>query len=167
MPGASLSGESKSHQNFLQVVYQVNNIACLFGQNDDGSLSAEYVTPSFVTLMECDTQEEALKLMDGGNLFSSVWPEDRKILRDILDAPASANGDHDITVRLTTWKGNLIWCTIHFAFIDDYGKNYIYAAFADITRWKRYEEQLQSVIPTWAKVFIRPTTICLRACGPI
>ena len=114
MPGASLSGESKSHQNFLKVVYQVNNIACLFGQNDDGSLSAEYVTPSFVTLMECDTQEEALKLMDGGNLFSSVWPEDRKILRDILDAPASANGDHDITVRLTTWKGNLIWCTIQF-----------------------------------------------------
>ena len=57
MPSAILSGKNESHQNFLQVVYQVNNIACLFEQKEDGSFSAEYVTPSFVTLMECDTAE--------------------------------------------------------------------------------------------------------------
>ena len=84
IPAAKLSEASASHQNFMQVVYQVNNIACLFGQNDDGSLSAEYVTPSFVTLMECEAQEEALALMDGDRLFASTWPEDRPILRDIL-----------------------------------------------------------------------------------
>ena len=145
IPAAKLSEASASHQNFMQVVYQINNIACLFGQNDDGSLSAEYVTPSFVTLMECEAQEEALALMDGDRLFASTWPEDRPILRDILANHVSADGEPDITIRLTTRNGNLIWCAIHFAFIDDYGKHYIYATFADITRWKRYEEQLQSV----------------------
>ena len=153
MPNAGLSKENESHQNFLQVVYQVNNIACLFEQNDDGSLSAEYVTPSFVTLMECDTPEEALELMDGDNLFTNTWPEDRQILRDILKNHVSTDGEPDITIRQTTWKGNLIWCTIHFAFIDEYEKHYIYATFADITRWKRYEEQLQSVYKSLGESF--------------
>ena len=153
MPVANRSNEIDSHENFLQVVYQVNNIACLFGQNDDGSLSAEYVTPSFVTLMECDAPEQAMELMDGDNLFSNTWPEDRQILRDILTNHVSANGEPDITIRYTTWKGNLIWCTIHFAFIDDYGKHYIYATYTDITRWKRYEEQLQSVYTSLGESF--------------
>ena len=153
MQAANHSNEIDSHENFLQVVYQVNNIACLFGQNEDGSLSAEYVTPSFVTLMECDTPEQAMELMDGDNLFSNTWPEDRQILQDILTNHVSANGEPDITIRHTTWKGNLIWCTIHFAFIDDYGKHYIYATFADITRWKRYEEQLQSVYTSLGESF--------------
>ena len=68
-----------THQNFMQVVYQVNNIACLLEQKDDGSISAEYVTPSFVRMMECDTQEEALELMDGENLFTNAFEEDRKL----------------------------------------------------------------------------------------
>ena len=76
--------DSELHQNFLHVVYQVNNIACLMEQKDDGSISAEYVTPSFVKLMECDTQEQALELMDGENLFANTMPEDHPILRDIL-----------------------------------------------------------------------------------
>ena len=145
--------EIDSHQNFLDVVYLVNNIACLFSQTDDGILSAEYVTPSFVTLMECDTQEQAKELMDGEQLFSNTWPEDRQILRDILENQVSANGEPDITIRHLTWKGNLIWCTIHFAFINDYGKRYIYATYTDITRWKRYEEQLQSVYTSLGESF--------------
>ena len=153
MPVASLSPKKESHENFLQVVYLVNNIACLFVQNKDGSLSAEYVTPSFVTLMECGTQEEALELMDGENLFSNTWPEDRPILKDILANQVGEDGEPDITIRLTSRKGNMIWCTIHFAFIDDYGKHYIYATFADITKWKRYEEQLQSVYTSLGESF--------------
>ena len=68
-----------THQNFMQVVYKENNIACLLEQKDDGSISAEYVTPSFVRMMECDTQEEALELMDGENLFTNAFEEDRKL----------------------------------------------------------------------------------------
>lgn len=153
MTAAKLSKDNESHQNFMEVVYRVNNIACLYVQNDDDSLSAVYATPSFVTLMECGTQEEALGLMDGDNLFSNTWPEDRPILRNILTNHVSESGELDITIRHITGKGNLIWCTIHFAFIDDYGKNYIYATYTDITRWKRYEEQLQSVYTSLGESF--------------
>ena len=153
MPIANHSEENEALQNFMRVVYQVNNIACLFGQNDDGSYSAEYVTPSFVTLMECETQKEALELMDGEHLLANTWPEDRPILRDILENHVNADGELDITIRRITRKGNLIWCTIHFAFIDDYRKHYIYATFADITRWKKYEEQLQSVYTSLGESF--------------
>ena len=153
MTAAKLSKDNESHQNFMEVVYRVNNIACLYVQNDDDSLSAVYATPSFVTLMECGTQEEALGLMDGDNLFSNTWPEDRPILRNILTNHVSENGELDITIRHITGKGNLIWCTIHFAFIDDYGRNYIYATYTDITRWKRYEEQLQSVYNSLGESF--------------
>lgn len=153
MTAAKLSKDNESHQNFMEVVYRVNNIACLYVQNDDDSLSAVYATPSFVTLMECGTQEEALGLMDGDNLFSNTWPEDRPILRNILTNHVSENGELDITIRHITGKGNLIWCTIHFAFIDDYGRNYIYATYTDITRWKRYEEQLQSVYTSLGESF--------------
>ena len=142
-----------SHQNFMQVVYQVNNIACLLEQKDDGSISAEYVTPSFVRMMECDTQEEALELMDGENLFINTWPEDRRILRELLANHVGADGTPDITVRKTTRKGNMIWCAIHYAFVDDYEKHYIYATFSDVTRLKRYEEQLQSVYASLGESF--------------
>ena len=142
-----------THQNFMQVVYQVNNIACLLEQKDDGSISAEYVTPSFVRMMECDTQEEALELMDGENLFTNTFPEDRQILRDLLKHHVGADGTPDITVRKTTRKGNLIWCAIHYAFIDDYDRHYIYATFSDVTRLKRYEEQLQSVYASLGESF--------------
>ena len=145
-----------THQNFMQVVYQVNNIACLLEQKDDGSISAEYVTPSFVRMMECDTQEEALELMDGENLFKNTFPEDRQILRDLLKHHVGADGTPDITVRKTTRKGNLIWCAIHYAFIDDYDRHYIYATFSDVTRLKRYEEQLQSSSKVPALVHDQP-----------
>jgi len=141
------------HQNFMHVVYQVNNIACLLEQNEEGSFSAEYATPAFVRLMECDTAEEALELMNGDNLFDKTSPEDRQILKDMLKNHVSAEGTQDITVRRTTRKGNLVWCAIHFAFIDDYEKQYIYATFADVTRLKRYEDQLQSVYTSLGESF--------------
>ena len=119
MPVKKNSEEIESHQNFMRVVYQVNNIACLFEQVENGSLVAEYVTPSFVTLMECDRQEEALELMGGDNLYANTWPEDRAILRNALDNHVGADSETDLTIRRTTRKGNLIWCTIHFAFIND------------------------------------------------
>ena len=153
IPNPYPAGESTSHQNFMKVVYQVNNIACLLEQNADGSFSAEYATPSFVRLMECDTQEEALDLMNGENLFENTWPEDRQLLQNMLKEHVSTDGTPDISLRKTTRKGNIIWCAIHFAFIDDYDRHYIYATFADITRLKSYEEQLQSVYASLGESF--------------
>ena len=147
-----LNGD-EAHQHFMRVVYQVNNIACLFEQKGDGSLSAIFVTPAFARMMECATQEEALKLMDGENLFMNTYPEDLQLVRSMLKNRVAPDGTQDLTVRRITCTGNIIWCTIHYAFIDDYGRHYIYCTYADITRLKRYEEQLQSVYTSLGESF--------------
>ena len=135
----------EAHQHFMRVVYQVNNIACLFQQNDDGSISAIFVTPALAKMMEFTSQEEALESMDGENLFRNIYDEDRPLVLDMLKNRISADGTQDLMVRWLTSKGNIIWCTIHYAFIDDYDRHYVYCTYADITRLKRYEDQLQSV----------------------
>ncbi len=147
-----LNGD-EAHQHFMRVVYQVNNIGCLFEQKGDGSLSAIFVTPAFARMMECATQEEALKLMDGENLFMNTYPEDLQLVRNMLKNRVAPDGTQDLTVRRITCTGNIIWCTIHYAFIDDYGRHYIYCTYADITRLKRYEEQLQSVYTSLGESF--------------
>ena len=97
------------HQHFLRVVYQVNNIACLFQQNEDDSMSAIFVTPAFSEMMEYSSQDEALKSMDGDNLFANTWEEDRQIVRDMLKNRVGPDGMQDLTVRRITGKGNIIW----------------------------------------------------------
>ena len=134
-----------AHQHFMRVVYQVNNIACLFQQNEDGSLSAIFVTPAFSKMMECDSQEEALRLMDGENLYKNTYHEDRPLVREMIENRIGPDGTQDLTVRRITSRGNIVWCATHYAFIDDYNRHYIYCTYTDITRLKRYEEQLQSV----------------------
>ena len=49
MTAAKLSKDNESHQNFMEVVYRVNNIACLYVQNDDDSLSAQWEVQIVVT----------------------------------------------------------------------------------------------------------------------
>ncbi len=142
-----------AHQHFMRVVYQVNNIACLLQQNDDGSLSAIFVTPAFSKMMECDSQEEALKIMDGDNLFENTYFEDRPLVRSMIENRVGPDGTQDLTVRRVTCKGNVIWCAIHYAFIDDYNRHYIYCTYADFTKLKRYEEQLQSVYSSLGENF--------------
>ena len=143
----------KAHEHFLRVVYQVNNIACLFQQNEDDSMSAIFVTPAFSKMMEYDSQEDALKSMDGENLFENTLQEDRQLVRDMLKKRVGPDGTQDLTIRRITGRGNIIWVTIHYAFIDDYGRHYIYCTYADFTRLKRYEEQLQSVYRSLGESF--------------
>ena len=142
-----------AHQHFMRVVYQVNNIACLFQQNEDGSLSAIFVTPAFSKMMECDSQEEALRLMDGENLYKNTYHEDRPLVREMIENRIGPDGTQDLTVRKITSRGNIVWCATHYAFIDDYNRHYIYCTYTDITRLKRYEEQLQSVYSSLGENF--------------
>ena len=152
MNGSHLDSD-EAHQHFMRVVYQVNNIACLFQQNEGGILSAIFVTPAFSEMMECDTQEEALKLMDGENLFANTYEEDRPVLRSMLENRVGPDGTQDLTIRRITCRGNIIWCAVHYAFIDDYDRHYVYCTYTDVTRLKRYEEQLQSVYSSLGESF--------------
>ena len=137
--------ENDAYLHFMRAVNQVNNIACLFQRNEDESLSAIFATPSFSEMMECATQEDALRLVNGENVFANTYEEDVPLIRSMLEDRATEDGAQNVTVRMVTSKGNVIWCAIHFSFIDDYAGHYVYCTYVDVTRLMRYEEQLQSV----------------------
>ena len=146
-------GVDEAHRHFMRVVYQMNNIACLFEQKADESLSAIFATPAFAALMECDSQQEALEMMDGEGLFVNTYEEDRPLIRDMLRRRAADDGTQDLTIRRTTRRGNSIWLAVHYAFIDDYGRHYVYCTYADVTRLHQYGEQLQSVYTSLGESF--------------
>ncbi len=143
----------EAHRHFMRVVSQVNNVACLLQQSENGYLSAVFVTPAFARMMECDTQEEGMKLLDGENLFANTCPEDLPLVKNMLQNRVAEDGSQDLTVRKITNRGNIIWCAIHYAFIDDYDRHYVYCTYTDVTRLKRYEEQLQSVYTSLGESF--------------
>ena len=143
----------EAHRHFMRVIYQVNNIACLLQRMDDGMLKAIFVTPAFSAMLECDTQEQAIELMDGNGFYDNTYEDDRPLIRDMVSRRAGSDGSQDLTIRKITRKGNIIWVAVHYAFIDDYGTHYIYCTYADVTRLKRYEEQLQSVYTSLGNSF--------------
>jgi len=152
---SSMTGHevNETHMHFLQTVYQMNNIACMIRQNEDGSFSTVFVTPGFSELMECDSQEDAMQYIDGEGFFKSTYEEDRPLIQDMLEKRVGADGTQDLTVRKITHKGNILWCTIRYAFIDDYDNHYVYCTYADATKLKQYENQLQSVYTSLGNSF--------------
>ena len=145
--------EEDSRAHFLRVVSQMNNNAVLYKRNDDGTLTTVNVTPSFCEMMECATREDALRLMDGDGLLESTFEEDRKAVLDMLARRVGPDGTRDLTIRKVTTGGKMIWCNVHYAFIDDYEEHYIYSTYSNVTDLKNYEAQLQSIYTSMGNNF--------------
>ena len=153
--------EQESRVHFLQAVSQMNNIACLYQRNEDGSLVTVYATPAFCRMLECESQEEAVAFLDGYGYNDSIEEEYREAVQEMLKNRVGPDGTQDLTIRKITRKGNAIWCTIHYAFIDDYGAHYIYCTYADVTVLKKYEDQLQSIYTSLGNNFYQAETTTL------
>lgn len=135
--------ESRVH--FLRAVSQMGNVACLLKLNDDGSLTTMYATPAFCEMMECESLNEACSFMDGEGYIQSTHEEDRAEVLKILRERNQDTGLQGITVRKISKKGNQIWCKAHYAFLHEWGEHYVYCTYADVTKLKIYEDQLQSI----------------------
>lgn len=137
--------EQESRVNFMRAISQLNNIACLIKQNDDGSITTVYATQAFCDLMECKSLHDACSFMDGNGYINSTHRDDReKVLRILKNRDAEA-GSKGITLRKISEKGNEVWCNAHYAFIDEWGERYVYCTYANVDKLKRYEDQLQSI----------------------
>ena len=108
--------ESKTH--FLRNIDQMNNNSVLMRKHDDGRLEAVYVSESFARMMECSVKE-AIQMMDGIGFLKSTHPEDRPFVRSMLKRRVANDGTSDLTIQKLTAKKNRIWCSVHYAFIDD------------------------------------------------
>ena len=158
--------EQGSRIHFMKVITQMNNNACLVREFDDGHLEAVYVTPAFSQMMECDSHEQAMRWMDGDGFFKSTHPDDRAAVREMVKNRVGADGTQDLTIRKITHRGNAIWCAVHYAFIDDFDAHFVYCTYSDVTKLKKYEDQLQSIYTSLGDNFYQAdedTLVRLRA----
>ena len=154
--------EQESRVHFLHAISHMNNIACLFKEQADGSFTSVYVTPAFCDMMECDSREDARKLMDGDGLLHTTHEEDRPKVYAMLKNRVGEDGSRDLTIRKISVKGKIIWCNAHYAFIDDYDERYVYCTYANVSVLKKYEEQLQIIYNSLGSSFYQTDATLLR-----
>ena len=136
--------EQDTKIHFLKNIRQMKNNALLMQKHDDGRLESVYASEEFAEMMECSV-DEALRLTDGMGFFKTTHPEDRPFVRSMLKRRVAHDGGSELTIQNVTAKGHRIWCSVHYAFIDDFNEHYVYCTYADVTMLKAYEERLRSV----------------------
>ena len=144
--------EKDARTHFLRNISQMKNNAVLMRRQERGRLECVYVSDSFARMMEC-TVEEAMRMMDGTGFFHTTHPEDRPFERSILKRRVTDDGGSDLTIQKVTAKRGHIWCNVHYAFIDDFGEEYVYCTYTNVTVLKRYEERLRSVYTSLGSTF--------------
>lgn len=132
---------SKSH--FLRNIHQMGNCAILL-RKIEGSYEMVDATEEFAELMEFDSIEEVLKKMDGFGFLETTHEDDRLAVKRMLRRRKSKDGNSELTIRKITAKNNLIWCNVHYAFIDDYKEHFIYCTYFNVTVMKEYEDRLRT-----------------------
>ena len=145
-----LDTEIKDH--FLRNIYQMRNNAVLFQQHEDGRTEPIFLSEEFANMMECSIPE-AKALIAGLGFYKTTKTEDRPMVRSMIRHHIAYNGGNTLTIRIITAKKNLIWCNVHYAFIQDSGKNYIYCTYTNVTALKGYEERLRSIYTKFGNIF--------------
>ena len=146
------SNDKEMTDHFLKNIYQMKNNAVLMQQYEDGRMKPIFLSQEFADMMECSV-EDAKKLISGLGFYKTTKPEDRPLVRSMIHHHIAYNGGNTITIRKITAKKNLVWCNVHYAFIQDSGKNYIYCTYTDVTALKGYEERLRSIYMNFGNIF--------------
>ncbi|MDO5476966.1 MAG: response regulator [Eubacteriales bacterium] len=133
--------EAKEH--FLRNIRQLGNNALLVRRLENGRMEPVFASEGFARMMECSV-EEAMELYSGRGFYKTTNPEDRPLVRSMIKNRVAYDGSQTLTIQKVTAKRNQIWCSIHYAFIDDYGEHYIYCTCSDVTALKQYEEKFRS-----------------------
>lgn len=157
--------EKEAKVHFFRNARQINNIAVMMRIHGENNFESVFVTEAFANMMEC-TVDEAVSMMNGTGFLNSTVEEDRHQVLNMLKHRMSDDGTCDITIQKITAKKNIIWCKIHFAFIEDFGENLIYCTYSDVTTLKIYEERLRNVYNNLGRNFYRrsdDTLLLLRA----
>ncbi|MBQ8947765.1 MAG: response regulator [Lachnospiraceae bacterium] len=139
----NLTDDNTSREMFLRSIHQLGGISMLL-RRIEGGYEVAYISADLAELMECDSVEEARELMSDNGFFETTHPDDRLAVRRMLRRRKSKEGTSDLIIRKITARGNMIWCSVHYAFIDDYGEHYVYVTYFNVTVLKEYEDRLRT-----------------------
>ena len=157
------SQEAKEH--FLKNIKQMGNNAVLLRRTKGSRMEPVFISDEFAAMMECSI-DEAHELMSGMGYYKSTNPEDRPLVRSMMSHRVAYDGSSVLTIQKITAKKNRIWCNVHYAFIDDFGEEYLYCTYMDVTALKQHEERLRSVYSNMGASFYRvndKTLVIFRA----
>ena len=147
-----MSADNEKIDNFLKNIVQMKNNSVLLKQNDDGLMELVFLSEEFAAMMESSVSELKNFIKNRG-FYKIIKPEDRPLVRSMIRYKISYNGGNSLTVRNITAQKNIIWCNVHFAFIEDSGKNYIYCTYTNVTDFKNYEERLKNIYTNFGNIF--------------
>ena len=149
-----LANEQSARTQFLRTIKQMEGAAILLREKNDGRFEAIFVSRNFARLMQC-TISYAIKFLNERSVVVFTHPDDRLAVRRMLRRRVSEESTKDLTIRHVTAKGNVVWCNVNYAFIDDFGEHYVYCTFFDVTPVKIYAQRLQKTYMTIGDNFYR------------
>lgn len=117
---------------------KLDNNAVLMRVEEDGTYYPIWCSKEFTEMME-GTQEDFIRLESGGTM-NTIHPDDRENVNYLFKNHKAKDGSNTLEIRKYTAKGKEIWVKIHYAFVEDDGKQYAYCNYSDITEIKRREE---------------------------
>ncbi len=152
--------ESEEKQRLLRSLRQIENAAVLMRQNFSGDWEPVFVSEEFAKMMECSV-EEAFQMMSGVGYIATTHPDDRLSVKRMLRRRFSENRTKNLNIRKITAKGNTIWCKVNYAFIDDFGENFLYCTYFDVTTARNYADLLRASYMSIGDTFYRENNLTL------
>ena len=128
--------------DFYQKLFNsLENNAVIMRVEDDGRYYPVWCSQEFLEMIE-GTEEEFVNLESGGTM-ATIYPDDRDEIAYLFRRHKARDGSNNVTVRKYTVKGNLLWVTIHYAFMRENGVQYAYCTYFNVTDLKESERQTQ------------------------
>ncbi len=143
-----------ARNNFITSMKKIEGAKLLLRERNDGRFEAVFVSRGFARMMQC-TIDYAMKRLNERSVVFFTHPDDRLAVRRMLRRRISEDSTKDLTIRYVTAKGNVVWFNVNFTFIDDFGENYVYCTFFDVTAAKIYAQRLQKTYMTIGDNFYR------------
>lgn len=146
--------EISSRKHFLESVKQMKTAGVLLRERIDGGFECVFASKEFADLMEC-SKEEAAKMMNGKGYLWTTHVDDRLAVKRMTRRKISEENKNFLMIRKITAKNNMIWCKVYYSFIEDFGENYIYCNYFDVTSSKVYAERLRTSYMSMGNNFYR------------
>lgn len=119
-------------QGFYEKIFKsLDNNAVLMRVEEDGRYYPIWCSREFTEMME-GTAEEFIELESGGTM-NTIHPDDKDKIAYLFKHHHNREGGNSLNVRKRTVKGNWIWVTIHYAFVEEEGVQYAYCTYFDAT----------------------------------
>lgn len=141
-----------AREHFLNNIKKLRTCAVLMRKLEDGGFEPVFVSEGFAGLKGCSA-EEALIRLSGNGFFEMIHPDDRAVVREMLNSRTNDDGGSELTVRLDTASGKKLICNITFSFIDDFGEHYVHCTFFDVTVMKEHEDNLRNAYNSLGESF--------------